>query len=239
MSNWEAEGNRPVDSDAQFQASVEAARQEIDGLLTEAKGYVERIPEVKRWEAHRDRLKQYFREPYNQRAHAAYDAVNAKVQAFYHEHKLFTRRVAAAIEGLSSVLPEHEIRRLKALFWDNPESVYQTLEQARQRLEVYRAAPSIQATTDIAVAITSPDHGSSQVDTKARKRERRVARDAYKDECKDAGVTVTDEMIARAANQRWHTRDAVQKWLTCDPRYDGEPDRLIRKVFSDKPHTRR
>jgi len=70
----------------------------------------------------------------------------------------------------------------------------------------------------------------------ARKAERKAARDAYKAECKAAGVTVTDEMIARAANPNWTSRTQVQKWLQCHPDYEGEPDRLIRLVFSKKPH---
>jgi len=68
----------------------------------------------------------------------------------------------------------------------------------------------------------------------AKKAERKAARDAYKAECKAAGVKVTDEMIARAG--RWTSRTQIQKWLACDPRYDGAPDQLIRGVFSKKPH---
>jgi len=69
-----------------------------------------------------------------------------------------------------------------------------------------------------------------------RKAERTAARDAYKAKCRAAGVKVTDNMIAEAANPKWHSRTQVQKWLVCDPRYDGEADRLIRKVFTEKPH---
>jgi len=68
------------------------------------------------------------------------------------------------------------------------------------------------------------------------RKERHARRDGYKSECKRHGVTVTDLMIAEAASSNWHSRTAIQKWLTCDPRYDGEPDRLIRSVFAKKPH---
>jgi hypothetical protein len=69
-----------------------------------------------------------------------------------------------------------------------------------------------------------------------RKAERKKLRDDYKAECKQSGVKVTDEMIAEAANPRWHSRANIQKWLACDPKYDGVPDGKIRKVFRDKPH---
>jgi hypothetical protein len=67
-------------------------------------------------------------------------------------------------------------------------------------------------------------------------KERRALRDAYRSECKQHGVRVTDVMIAEAASSKWHGRTAIQKWLACDQRYDGEPDRLIRSVFARKPH---
>lgn len=72
----------------------------------------------------------------------------------------------------------------------------------------------------------------------SQKAERKALRDGYRVECKRAGVRLTDEMIAQAASPRWHSRSQIQKWLKCDPEYDGEPDRLIRKVFRDKPHLR-
>jgi hypothetical protein len=71
---------------------------------------------------------------------------------------------------------------------------------------------------------------------------RKVLRDAYKAECKKAGVKVTDEMIAKTANPHtatnlgWTSRANIQKWLACHPKYDGRPDRMIRKVFSERPH---
>ncbi|MGA2184767.1 MAG: hypothetical protein ABSH47_17240 [Bryobacteraceae bacterium] len=66
--------------------------------------------------------------------------------------------------------------------------------------------------------------------------ERRRLRGDYKAECKARGVRVTDSMIAEAASTRWHSRTQVQKWLQCDPKYEGIPDRLIRAVFVNKPH---
>jgi len=66
--------------------------------------------------------------------------------------------------------------------------------------------------------------------------QRKRLRDEYKAECKAKGVTVTDEMIAEAASPRWKSRANIQKWLSCDPKYDGEPDRLIREVFRKRHH---
>jgi hypothetical protein len=72
--------------------------------------------------------------------------------------------------------------------------------------------------------------------------ERRKLRDDYKAECKRAGLLVTDEMIAKSANpststnKGWNSRFQVQKWLACDPAYEGRADAIIRKVFLEKPH---
>jgi hypothetical protein len=72
-----------------------------------------------------------------------------------------------------------------------------------------------------------------------RKAERRRLRDAYRAECCHAGIKVTDVSISEKANPKWTTRDPVQKWLACDPRYEGKADRLIRRVFIEKPHLRK
>jgi len=66
--------------------------------------------------------------------------------------------------------------------------------------------------------------------------ERTKLRDDYKAECKRAGVRVTDEMIAKAANPRWKSRSNIQKWRSCDSKYEGSADRKIREVFRKKPH---
>ena len=86
-----------------------------------------------------------------------------------------------------------------------------------------------------APAATASTLSHSPTDAELKK-ERRALRDVYKSECKQYGKRVTDEMIAEAATSTWHNRTAIQKWLACDPRYNGEPDRLIRNVFARKPH---
>jgi hypothetical protein len=79
-------------------------------------------------------------------------------------------------------------------------------------------------------------------DINERKAERKKLRDDYKAECKRAGVKVTDVIIAEAANpttpnnKGWHSRSNIQKWLACDPKYEGTPDQRIRNVFLKKPH---
>jgi hypothetical protein len=115
-----------------------------------------------------------------------------------------------------------------------------------------RQSPSHQATSESPEAILESgvaggtptpdaDRPANEVpgyvdDIEKRKAERRRLRDDYKAECRRKGLKVTDEMIAEAACKTWHSRFQVQKWLACDSDYDGEPDRLIRKVFADKPH---
>jgi len=65
-----------------------------------------------------------------------------------------------------------------------------------------------------------------------RKAERMKLRDDYKAECKRCGVHVTYESIANGACPNWKSRSQIDKWLQCDWRYDGEPDRLIRQYLT-------
>jgi hypothetical protein len=103
-----------------------------------------------------------------------------------------------------------------------------------------RLVSSGDETTRTDAGPAAPEHEESASSFESvkgeRKAERKKLRDDYKAECKRSGVSVTDEMIAEAASRRWHSRANIQKWLACDPKYDGDPDRLIRKVFRDKPH---
>jgi hypothetical protein len=98
--------------------------------------------------------------------------------------------------------------------------------------------PLLEANAD--ASATPPDGGDTVLEVgqseSERKSERKKLRDDYKAECKQNGVKMTHPMIAKAASPTWTTRDPVSKWLALDKRYEGEPDRLIRKVFKDKPH---
>jgi hypothetical protein len=103
----------------------------------------------------------------------------------------------------------------------SPEEVLQQLDEPSNAL-----APRSSTGSD------SAESGSNPI----VRTERKKLRDEYKAVCKQAGVKVTDEMIARTANPRWHSRHQIQKWLVGHADCDGEPDRLIRKVFVEKPH---
>lgn len=80
--------------------------------------------------------------------------------------------------------------------------------------------------------------GASE-DLDSRKAERRKLLSDYKAECRQNGVKVTNEMIAKAASPKWSGRTQIQKWTACDPQYDGIPDRLIRAALRNKPHLRK
>lgn len=69
-------------------------------------------------------------------------------------------------------------------------------------------------------------------DINIRKSERKKLRDEYKAECKRAGEHGDHIKIAKGASKRWTSRTQVDKWLQCDPRYDGEADRLIRDFLT-------
>jgi hypothetical protein len=57
---------------------------------------------------------------------------------------------------------------------------------------------------------------------------------AYKDECKAAGVNLTEGVLAKAAQNSWNTRDPVSKWKQGKDR-PGDDDK-IRRVLREKPH---
>jgi hypothetical protein len=84
-----------------------------------------------------------------------------------------------------------------------------------------REAEPQQETPTTAVACESNDLNALRV-------ERKRLRDEYRAECKRSGEHTTHEIIAKGSDKRWKSRTQVDKWLDCDPRYDGEADRKIR-----------
>jgi hypothetical protein len=151
--------------------------------------------------------------------------------------------------GLSPVVENDE------LDVPNADGELFTAEPKNQRADDSGATPNTSAleTADLPAAERTAENRLSAGSTPdgvtpsgqgigGRKTERRKLRDDYVGECKRAGVRVTDEMIATAANppkdksKGWNTRDPIQKWLQCDPKYEGRPDRMIRAVFEKKPH---
>jgi hypothetical protein len=60
--------------------------------------------------------------------------------------------------------------------------------------------------------------------------------DAYKRECRNAGIKVTDAMIAKAASSSWNDRTQVTWWKRTDSRSTSAADSAIRRVLRDKPH---
>jgi hypothetical protein len=66
--------------------------------------------------------------------------------------------------------------------------------------------------------------------------ERKNLLDAYKRECKERGITVTDEMIAKAASSSWNDRTQVTWWKREAPKSTPAADKLIRAVLIKKPH---
>ncbi len=94
----------------------------------------------------------------------------------------------------------------------------------------------LRAFLQMALEQRAPEPKESRGNIESVRAGRRKLCNDYKAECRLAGVRVTDEMIAKAANPRWHSRANIQKWLACDPNYDGWPDRQIRTVFLNKHH---
>ena len=56
-------------------------------------------------------------------------------------------------------------------------------------------------------------------------------------ECKRHGLKqrIPYRVIAMAAMPSWTSRTQIVKWLSCDARYDGVPDRLIRRLLTQEP----
>jgi hypothetical protein len=59
---------------------------------------------------------------------------------------------------------------------------------------------------------------------------------AYKREGKQAGIKITDPMVAKAASPSWNDRTPVARWKSNDKRCTVADDHKIRKVLRDKPH---
>lgn len=80
----------------------------------------------------------------------------------------------------------------------------------------------------------SADHAARSRDEVRDERTRLL--DAYKRQCIEAGVKVTDAMIAKAACPSWNHRTPVTRWKGNDPRCSSTHDSMIRAVFKSKPH---
>jgi hypothetical protein len=65
--------------------------------------------------------------------------------------------------------------------------------------------------------------------------ERQAALQAYKDECRQHGIKVTDLMVAKAA-AGWNDRTPVARWKANDDRCTSDDDTNIRGVLKRKPH---
>jgi len=67
--------------------------------------------------------------------------------------------------------------------------------------------------------------------------ERRASLNSYKRLVRETnGKSVTDKMIAEAANPNWHDRTPVVRWKANDPRSTWADDQKIRRVLEEKPH---
>ncbi|HEV2232641.1 MAG TPA: hypothetical protein VGV68_04460 [Terriglobia bacterium] len=62
---------------------------------------------------------------------------------------------------------------------------------------------------------------------------------AYKREGREAGVKITDLMIAKAASQSWNDRTPISRWKRNDPRCTAADDFKIRRVLKTKPHLKK
>jgi hypothetical protein len=132
-----------MDSDQHYWHSVESGLREIEELVIEAKQYFDRVPQVRRWDDSRQRVKRFFHGRFEQRARKVYELRNAEIQAFYDERRPFTGRAIAGAERLRGVLPDQEVERLKGGLLLSVEHAYRALESAKNRLEdFWQARPS-------------------------------------------------------------------------------------------------
>jgi hypothetical protein len=60
--------------------------------------------------------------------------------------------------------------------------------------------------------------------------------EAYKRECTEQGIRVTNTKIAKAARRSWNERTPVQRWLRNDSRCGKGDDAAIRRVLKEKSH---
>ena len=57
----------------------------------------------------------------------------------------------------------------------------------------------------------------------------------YKASGKKKGITITDKMVALAANPNWNDRTMVAWWKRTDPKCGPPHDRMIRAVLKKDP----
>lgn len=87
-----------------------------------------------------------------------------------------------------------------------------------------------------------PDGGLStaaEQSTDPMAEERTALLMAYKRECREHGIKVTDKMIAQVASPKWNERTPVQRWKRNDPRCTAGDDAAIRSALKRKPHITR
>ena len=63
---------------------------------------------------------------------------------------------------------------------------------------------------------------------------RKTAYAQYKRACKDAGVKMTEEKLAKLANRRWNTRDPIMKWKSGKDR-PGDDERIRSAIGKGPP----
>lgn len=132
---------------------------------------------------------------------------------------IYAARMEAAslkIEGWKEVSPEHAARKRLEPSEVAIEHVIRAAGKKRQSPETPKTEPDEES-------ITIPAARAARIT-------------AYKEECRRAGVKVTDAMIAKAANARWGDRTQVTWWKRNDKRSTAAANRLISAVLTKKPH---
>lgn len=119
---------------------------------------------------------------------------------------------------------------LEARLWTRSDNSVSELNDA---IDIFM--PSVQATlTDeenTPARTSGRENGTDPIAA-----ERKALLKAYKDECKENGIRVTNKMIAEAARRTWHERTPVQWWLRNDARSTPGDDAAIRRVLQQRPH---
>ena len=100
------------------------------------------------------------------------------------------------------------------------------------------AIPAVQSDPNSQTAKSVPENPASLDKNESVVAERAALIHAYKRECEERGIKVTNEMIAKAASPKWNERTPMTQWKRNDPACSQSDDRKIRAVLTGRPHSK-
>ena len=161
------------------------------------------------------------------------------------ERLLTGQKMRKILDQYLSDLAVHYYRELVPVDVDPTETeqavdaIIQLIKESKEWQNLQQQLKTIAENVAAATLLNHDQQTKTEVQentTKTTSEERTELLLAYKRECKERGITVTDTMIAKAASKTWNDRTQVALWKGGDPRSKTAADKRIRAVLAKKPH---